>query len=57
MEKRGGFWGLGGQVRGGEENLRAVDWSMSPQQHAAFLGLQSSLAPESPKATLKALAN
>lgn len=20
MEKRGGFWGLGGQVQGGEEN-------------------------------------
>lgn len=57
MEKRGGFWGLGGQVQGGEENERAVDWSTSPQRRAAFPGLQSSPAPESPKAAQKALAN
>lgn len=40
-----------------EKKMRAVDWSTSPQRRAAFPGLQSSPAPESPKATQKALAN
>lgn len=57
VEKRGGFWGMGGQVQERDENKREVDWSTSPQQCAAFPGLQSSLVPESPKAALKAPAN
>lgn len=57
VQNRGGFWGLGGQVQEGDKNKREVAWSTSPQQCAAFLGLQSSLASESPQAALKALAN
>lgn len=47
MEQRGGFWGPGGQVQGGEETRREGYWSMSSQQRAAFQGLQKSLGPES----------
>lgn len=57
MEKRGGFWGRGGQVQGGEETRREVYWSLSSQQRAVFQGLQSSLRLESPKSALKASAN
>lgn len=53
VEKRGGFWGLGRQVQGGEENPREY----TPTTVRCLPGAAFKPGPEPPKAAPKALAN